>query len=73
MLASFLGSSGIAADDRAFPICYAVRHLTRVYNILRKTGAPPSRRNWHVRQFRLAVEEPESILGLIRSVESPSD
>jgi hypothetical protein len=66
MIAAFLGASGINRDDGAFPICYAVRHLTRVYNILRKTGKVPGAGNWHVQRLRLALERPEIIRDLSR-------
>ncbi len=66
MIAAFLGASGVARDDRAFPICYAVRQLTRVYNVLRTTGRMPGPRNWHVQRLRLALERPDVILQLAR-------
>ncbi|MBA3884174.1 MAG: phosphotransferase [Acidobacteria bacterium] len=64
MIGAFLGSSGIDSDDAALPVCYAVRHLTRVYNVLRTTGRRPGPRNWHVRRLRLAIERPEAIRAL---------
>jgi hypothetical protein len=60
MIGAFLDASGVSGD-RTFPVCYAVRHLTRIYNILRKSGRAPGPRNWHVQRVRLALEKPEAI------------
>lgn len=67
MTAAFLQASGVAEDDGPLPICYAVRHLTRIYNILRKTGKKPGPRNWHVQRLRLALERPDEIRRLGRA------
>lgn len=64
MVGAFLSASGIVKDDRALPVCYAVRHLTRIYNIVRTTGQVPGPRTWHVQRLRLAVERPDAILQL---------
>ena len=62
MVGAFLSASGVTKQDPALPICYAVRHLTRVYNILRTTGRVPGPRSWHVRRLRLALERPEALV-----------
>ena len=67
MAAAFLRSSGVAEEDQVLPVCYAVRHLTRIYNILKKTGRKPGARNWHVQRLRLALERPDEIRRLARS------
>lgn len=68
MVAAFLQASGVIDDDGPLPICYAVRHLTRIYNILRKTGKKPGPRHWHVQRLRLALERPDEIRQLARAV-----
>jgi hypothetical protein len=64
MVRAFLRSSGIADDDDALPVCYAVRHLARIYTVLGATGRLPGPRSWHVQRLRLAIERPEAILRL---------
>jgi aminoglycoside phosphotransferase (APT) family kinase protein len=61
LVRALMARSGVHVGDGALPVCYAVRHLTRVYNILRTTGRLPGPRNWHVRRVRLAIEQPEAI------------
>jgi Ser/Thr protein kinase RdoA (MazF antagonist) len=61
LVRALMAGSGVQAGDGALPVCYAVRHLTRVYNILRTRGRLPGPRNWHVRRVRLAIEQPEAI------------
>jgi hypothetical protein len=68
MIAAFLQASGVAEDDRPLPICYAVRHLTRIYNVVRKTGKKPGPRHWHVQRLRLALERPDEIRKLARAI-----
>jgi hypothetical protein len=61
MVRAFVEGSGVTRDEAALPVCYAARHLTRAYNILRRSGRMPGPRSWHVQRIRVALERPELI------------
>lgn len=69
MIGAFLRASGVGPDEGALPVCYAVRHITRIYNVMRMTGRTPGPRNWHVQRVRLAIERPEAIRLLVKAGE----